>query len=333
MPNLSSRNIGPFKVFSVGFGCMNISHAYGTPPPPDEAEQLLEEAFARGVNFFDTAALYGFGSNEELLARSFLKKHRQQIVLASKGGMAGVDGKRVINGRPEAIRKNCEDSLRRLQTDVIDLYYLHRVDKSVPIEDSVGEMSRLVNEGKIQTIGLSEASSASIQRAHAIHPITALQTEYSLWTRNPEISVLKTCEQLGIHFVAFSPVARGYLGGRLNDVSKFEEKDIRRAMPRFYPENYPKNLELLDQVREIAMNLGQPIATVAIAWLLNRSENITPIPGTTKVAHLIENIAAANLELDASTMQALDEILNQHTVVGTRYNPATQAEIDTEEFN
>lgn len=311
---------------------MNISHAYGTPPPADEAEKLLEEAFARGVNFFDTAALYGFGSNEELLARSFLKKHRNQIVLASKGGMAGVDGKRVINGRPEAIRKNCEDSLRRLQTDVIDLYYLHRVDKSVPIEDSVGEISRLVEEGKIQTIGLSEASSKTIERAHAVHPITALQTEYSLWTRNPEISVLATCEKLGIHFVAFSPVARGFLGGRLLDVNQFEEKDIRRAMPRFYPENYPKNLELLKNIQSIADSLGKPVATVAIAWLLNRSENITPIPGTTKLAHLIENIDAANLALDSSTMQALEATLNERTVIGARYNPSTQAEIDTEEF-
>jgi len=332
MTHPNSRSIGPFQVFPVGFGCMNLSHAYGTPPDSATSEKLLEEAFARGVNFFDTAALYGFGANEELLAKNFLKKHRQEIILASKGGMAGVDGKRVINGRPEAIRKNCEDSLRRLQTDVIDLYYLHRFDKNVPIEESVGEMSRLLSEGKIRTLGLSEVSSTTLRRAHAIHPITAVQTEYSLWTRNPELSVLKTCDELDITFVAFSPVARGFLGGRLVDVSLFEEKDIRRAMPRFYPENYEKNLLLLEPIKKIAKELHLPLATLAIAWLLNRSKRIIPIPGTTKLAHLIENIEAANVTLSEAVMNQLDEVINQKTVVGTRYNASTQSEIDTEEF-
>lgn len=311
---------------------MNLSHAYGTPPNQESSEKLLEEAFARGVNFFDTAALYGFGANEELLAKNFLKKHRQEIILASKGGMAGVDGKRVINGRPEAIRQNCEDSLRRLQTDVIDLYYLHRFDKNIPIEESVGEMSRLVEEGKVRTIGLSEVSSETIQRAFKIHPITAVQTEYSLWTRNPELSVLKTCDELKISFVAFSPVARGFLGGRLHDVSIFEEKDIRRAMPRFYPENYAKNLKLLEPIVQIANDLGMPVATLAIAWLLHQGENIIPIPGTTKLNHLIENIQATNVRLTQDVINQLNSILNEKTVVGARYNATTQAEIDTEEF-
>ncbi|MFZ9252295.1 MAG: aldo/keto reductase, partial [Hylemonella sp.] len=236
------RNIGPFKVSAVSLGCMNICHAYGAPIPQEQAERLLLRALDLGVNHFDTAAIYGFGVSETIVGRTFAR-HRDKIVLASKGGMAGVDASgdgrlvRVIDGRPEALRRNVEDSLRRLQTDVIDLYYLHRWDKKVPIEDSVGEMSRMVERGWVRTLGLSEASAATLRRAHAVHPISAMQTEYSLWTRNPEIAVLQACKELGVAFVAFSPVARGFLSSSPPDVNALDTKDIRRTMPRFQPDN------------------------------------------------------------------------------------------------
>jgi aryl-alcohol dehydrogenase-like predicted oxidoreductase len=242
------RKIGPFQVSAIGLGCMSLSYAYGVPPPVEVAERVLLAALDAGVTMFDTAALYGYGVNEELVGR-VLKPHRQRITLASKGGMAGVtfpDGvKRVIDGRPEAIRLNCEDSLRRLQTDVIDLYYLHRWDKKVPIEESVGAMSDLVRAGKVRTLGLSEVSAVTLRKAHAVHPIAALQTEYSLWTRNPEVAVLQACRELGTAFVAFSPVARAFLTGKLLDATTLDTNDIRRGMPRFAPANYAANLKLL----------------------------------------------------------------------------------------
>lgn len=330
--SLAQRQLGPFEVSALGFGCMNVSHAYGNPPPADEADKLLERAFEEGINFFDTAALYGFGTNEQLLGNGLLKRHRSEIVLASKGGMAGVDGKRVINGRPEAIRKNCEDSLRNLKTDVIDLYYLHRWDKQVPIEDSVGAMADLVQAGKVRTLGLSEVSANTIARAHATYPITAIQTEYSIWTRNPEIAVLDKCRELGIAFVAFSPVARGFLGGTLTDVSGLDAKDIRRSMPRFYPENYAKNLVVLDELKKVATTEGCTIAQLSLAWLLNRGKDIIPIPGTTNVNHLVDNIGSLNVQLSDQSLQRIDEILKKSPIIGERYNEATQAEIDTETF-
>ena len=328
---MKQRRIGPFNVTAIGLGCMNLSHAYGAPPAPPAGEALLLAAIAAGVTYFDTAALYGFGTNEELVGRT-LRAHRSQIVLASKCGMTGVDGKRVIDGRPETIRRTCEDSLRRLQTDVIDLYYLHRWDKKVPIEDSVGALSDLVRAGKVRAIGLSEVSAATLRRAHAVHPVTALQNEYSLWTRNPEIGGLAACKELGVAFVAFSPLARKYLTGTLRDVAAFEEKDIRRAMPRFTADNYATNLKLLDQYASIARAVGCTQAQLALAWLLARGDHVLPIPGTTRIEHLRENLAAADVTLDAATVAQLDALINQRTVAGPRYNAATQTEIDTEEF-
>ena len=330
--NLAQRRLGPFEVSALGFGCMNVSHAYGNPPPADQADKLLETAFDEGINFFDTAALYGFGTNEQLLGSGLLKRHRSDIILASKGGMAGVDGKRVINGRPEAIRRNCEDSLRNLKTDVIDLYYLHRWDKQVPIEDSVGAMADLVQAGKVRTIGLSEVSAETIGRAHATYPITAVQTEYSIWTRNPEIAVLDKCRELDIAFVAFSPVARGFLGGKLNDVAGLDTKDIRRGMPRFYPENYSKNLLVLEQLMKIAEQEHCSIAQLSLAWLLNKGKDIIPIPGTTSIEHLKDNIGSINLTLTPQSLLQIDEIMAKSPIIGERYNEATQAEIDTETF-
>jgi aryl-alcohol dehydrogenase-like predicted oxidoreductase len=265
-----------------------------------------------------------------------LKPHRQRFMLASKGGMAGVtfpDGvKRVIDGRPATIRKNVEDSLRRLQTDVIDLYYLHRWDKKVPIEDSVGEMSRLVTEGKVRTLGLSEVSAASIRRAHAVHPITAVQTEYSLWTRNPEIGVLQACQDIGAAFVAFSPVARAFLGGVLRDVSNLGPKDIRRTMPRFEPANYAANLKLLPAYEALAKEAACTPAQLALAWLLQKAPHIVAIPGTTNLQHLKDNMAASDIKLSHSIIESAEKLINQNTVTGGRYNAQSESEVDTEVF-
>jgi aryl-alcohol dehydrogenase-like predicted oxidoreductase len=328
---VKQRRIGPFNVTAIGLGCMNLSHAYGAPPPADQAEALLLAAVAAGVTYFDTAALYGFGTNEELLGR-VLRPHRKGIVIASKCGMTGVDGKRVIDGRAATIKRTCEESLRRLQTDVIDLYYLHRWDKKVPVEESIGALADLVRAGKVRAIGMSEVSAATLRRAHAVHPVAALQNEYSLWTRNPEIAGLATCRELGTTFVAFSPLARKYLTGRLRDVAGFEEKDIRRAMPRFTPDNYAANLKLLDEYATIAREVGCTQGQLALAWLLARGEHVVPIPGTTSIEHLRENMGALDSALDAKTVARLDALINERTVVGPRYNAATQAEIDTEEF-
>jgi aryl-alcohol dehydrogenase-like predicted oxidoreductase len=328
---MKTRRIGPFAVAEIGLGCMNLSHAYGAPPPADAAERLLLAALDAGVTLFDTAALYGFGTNETLVGR-VLKPHRSKIVLASKGGMAGVNGVRVIDGSPAAIRRNCEDSLQRLQTEVIDLYYLHRWHKAVPIEDSVGELSRLVAEGKVRAIGLSEVSAATLKKAHAVHPIAAVQSEYSLWTRNPEIAVLDACREIGAALVAFSPVARQFLTGRLRDVSAFDAKDIRRAMPRFEPATYAKNLQLLEGYEALCREAGCTPAQFALAWLLAKAPHIVPIPGTTNIDHLHEDLGGAAVTLAPALIARADALINPHTVAGPRYNAANQAEIDTEEF-
>ena len=331
-----NRQLGPFKVSAISLGCMNVSHAYGAPVSAAEGERVLLAALDAGVTMFDTAALYGFGANETLVG-NVLAKHRSRFTLASKCGMTGVDvtgdGKlvRVIDGRPETIRATCEAALKRLQTDVIDLYYLHRWDKQVPIEDSVGALADLVAAGKIRTIGLSEVSAATLRRAHAVHPITALQTEYSLWTRNPEIAVLDACRELGVAFVAFSPVARGFLCGEM-DVTAFDTKDIRRSMPRFTPANYAANLKLLPAYLSLAQEAGCTPAQLALAWLLQQGEDIIPIPGTTSVEHLHDNLSAVNVTLDADLVARLEALINESTVQGSRYNEQGNREVDTEVF-
>ena len=315
---------------------MNLSHAYGAPVSEAQAERVLLSALDAGVTLFDTAALYGFGTNESLVGK-FLKSHRQKFTLASKCGMAGVDqngdGKlvRVIDGRPETIRKTCEDALKRLQTDVIDLYYLHRWDKKVPIEDSVGALSDLVRQGKIQSIGLSEVSAGTLRKAHAVHPIAAVQTEYSLWTRNPEIAVLQACEQLGTTFVAFSPVARGFLCGPL-DMATLDAKDIRKGMPRFTPENYAANFKLFAPYQNLANEAGCSPAQLALAWLLHKAPHIIPIPGTTSVPHLLDNLGASDIRLSDSIITQLNALINEKTVQGNRYSAQSNAEVDTEVF-
>ena len=332
------RALGPFSIHPIGLGCMNLSHAYGEPVSTEQGERVLLEALDAGVTHFDTATLYGFGANETLVGR-VLKPHRQKIVLASKCGMGGVDLKgdgalvRVIDGRPDTLRAHCEQSLRRLQTDVIDLYYLHRWDKAVPIEDSVGALADLVAAGKIRSIGLSEVSAATLRRAHAVHPIAALQTEYSLWTRNPEIAGLAACQELGVSFVAFSPLARAFLCDAGLDVTALHARDIRRSMPRFAPDNFAANRQLLAGYRALAQELGCTPAQLALAWLLHKAPHIVPIPGTTRVEHLRENLGATNVTLPAQAMARLEALLHHGNVVGNRYNAQANSEVDTETFD
>jgi len=330
---MQTRKVGPFVVNAIGLGCMSMSHAYGTPDVA-EAEVALHKALDIGYNFLDTAALYGFGKNEELLGR-VLKDRRSEYTLASKCGIFKDPdgGKRKIDGRPEVLRQTCEEALKRLNTDVIDLYYLHRWDKNVPVEESIGEMSRLVEEGKVRTLGISEVSADTLRKAHATHPLAALQTEYSLWSRNAEIAVIDACKELGITFVAFSPLARGYLTGKLTDPEKqLEDGDLRKNMPRFHKENYDKNMALFAKYKVIADNVGCTPAQLAIAWTLAKAPHIIPIPGTRHTDYVVENFGAMDVTLDEATVSALDELINQDTVAGPRYPAGVQVEIDTEEF-
>ena len=332
------RAVGPFQVNPIGLGCMNICAVYGPPPSFADAERLLLTALDEGVDFFDTAALYGFGESERIIGK-VLSKHRSRFVLASKCGMQGVDvqgdGKkvRVIDGRPETIKATCDDSLRRLQTDVIDLYYLHRWDKRIPIEESVGALSDLVRAGKIRSIGLSEVSATTLRKAHAEHPIAALQTEYSLWTRNPEIAVLKACADLGVAFVSFSPLARKFLCNDLHGTADLLPTDWRHTSPRFNAEHYPHNLALLGAYVQIAHELGCTPAQLALAWVLHQAPHIVTIPGTSRVDHLKDNMAALTIQLSPEVLVRLNQTINQHNVVGNRYNALASSEVDTEVFS
>jgi aryl-alcohol dehydrogenase-like predicted oxidoreductase len=333
--SLPIRPLAGRDVSAIGFGCMNLSHAYGKPATPEQGRLMLHAALDAGVTMFDTAALYGFGANESLVGR-VLAPHRRDILLCSKGGLAGEsfpEGlKRVIDGRPAALRRHCEESLKRLGTDHIDLYYLHRWDKAVPIEESVGEMARLKAEGKIGALGLSEVSATTLRKAHAEHPIAAVQSEYSLWARNVEIAVLKTCRELGAAFVAFSPLARGVLTSARPDPENFEPKDIRRAMPRFEPNNYVGNLRLAHRHDLLAAQAGCSSAQLALAWLLHQGDHVLPLPGTTQVPHLLENLGALPVTLGDDMIRRLDELWQPSEPVGARYNAQSSREVDTEEF-
>jgi len=329
---MTTRTLGPFTVSSIGLGCMSLSHAYGAPPDAAYGARLLHRALDIGHTFLDTAALYGMGANETLIGET-LKGRRNEFTLASKCGIwLTPDRKREINGSPRAIRTVCEESLKRLQTDVIDLYYLHRLDKKTPIEDSVGALADLVREGKIRTIGLSEVSAATLRRAHAVHPVTAVQSEYSLWTRNPEVAVLDACRELGVTFVAFSPVARGFLAGGVHDMSALPPNDIRQQMPRFQGEAFAENLKLLARFDAFAREKGATPAQICLAWLLEKAPHIVPIPGTSSIEHMEENFGARDVSLSAADMAALDAMINARTVTGHRYSAMQQADIDTEEL-
>jgi aryl-alcohol dehydrogenase-like predicted oxidoreductase len=333
---MKQRRLGPFQVGAIGLGCMNLSHAYGTPPSAEDAHALLGAALDAGVTLFDTAALYGFGANETLVG-PVLKPHRDRIVLCGKGGIAGVLGddgvtRRVINGRPEAIRANCEASLKRLGTETIDVYYLHRWDKAVPIEESVGAMADLKRAGKVRALGLSEVSAATLKRAHNEHPIAAVQSEYSLWSRNVELGVLAACRELGATLVAFSPLGRGFLTAAPPDPAAFDAKDLRKVMPRFMPPHWQANLKLHAGFLHLARDAGVTPAQLALGWLLAQGDDVLPLPGTTQVAHLHDNLGAAQVELAPALIAHAGELINQRTVSGPRYSPATQAEVDTETF-
>jgi aryl-alcohol dehydrogenase-like predicted oxidoreductase len=327
----AKRNVGPFEVEAVGLGCMSLSHAYGTPPPREDSARLLNRALDLGYDFIDTAALYGFGANETLIGEA-ISHRRSEFVLASKCGMSGVDGQRVIDGRPETLRRTLEESLVRLRTDVIDLYYLHRWDKTVPLADSVGAMAEFVREGKVKTIGLSEVSAATLRAAHAVHPIAAVQNEYSPWSRNVELGVLQATEELGTALVGFAPTARGFLAGAVRDYDALAERDLRRLMPRFQGDNLRRNLALYEGFEALARQAGCTPAQLSLAWVLSRGDHVVPIPGTTSLQHLEENFAARELRIDPALLAEIDRLITPQAVAGARYAPATLAEIDTEEF-
>jgi len=306
---------------------MNLSFGYGAADEGESAA-LLHEALDIGVNFLDTAFMYGAGHNENLIGK-VLPEHRQRFVLATKCGLspAGIDG------HPDTIREQCNISLQRLQTDVIDLYYLHRVDPAVPIEDTVGAMKGLVEAGKVREIGLSEVCVDTLERAHAVHPIAALQSEYSLWSRTPESGVLEACHRLGVTFVPFSPLGRGFLAGSAVDVTQLAETDLRAtiARPRFEPEAFANNQRLLEQFGAIAADNNCTMAQLALAWLLAiEKQTMVPIPGTRDIKHMRDNAASANVMLTDTAMTELDALINESTVSGTRYTSDRMAEADSE---
>ena len=315
-------------VSAIGLGCMGMSDFYG---PSDEANNLavLNYAIDRGVNFLDTADMYGVGANERLLA-NVLETRRHEVVLATKfGNVRAPDGAFLgVNGRPEYVAAACDASLRRLGVDQIDLYYQHRVDPKVPIEETVGAMARLVEAGKVRYLGLSEASAATIRRAQAVHPIAALQSEYSLWTRDVEDEILPTCRELGIGFVAYSPLGRGFLTGAITNVRTLAENDWRRQNPRFRDENAERNLALVEELTELARAHHTTPARLALAWLLHRGSDIVPIPGTRRIERVGENAGATFIELTLAEQRRLDDVLAAHEIAGLRYPEASMATVN-----
>jgi aryl-alcohol dehydrogenase-like predicted oxidoreductase len=326
-----TRSLAGKQVQPIGLGCMSLSWGYGEAPAPDDAARLLHRALDLGYDHLDTARLYGVGKNEELLGTA-LKGRRGEFFLASKTGII-VDGdKRRVDCSPAAIKAEAERSLALLQTDQIDLYYLHRRDFQVPIEESIGAMAELVRQGKIGAIGLSEMSAETLRRAHAVHPVAAMQTEYSLWTRNVEIAVLEATRELGVALVAFSPVGRGVLANGLRDPAVLQKGDIRFPMPRFQPENWPHNLALIDRFNALAAAHQVTPAQLSLAWVLSRGSHVLAIPGTANPDHLAENFARRDWALPAALVAELDALINQQTVAGPRYAAPMQRTIDTEEF-
>jgi aryl-alcohol dehydrogenase-like predicted oxidoreductase len=331
---MTLRDLGTrgLTVSAIGLGCMGMSQSYGTPDE-EESVRTIHRALDLGVTLIDTADAYGKGANESLVGRA-IRHRRQDAVLASKFGLLPnpAGGTAVeVDARPARVRTCCEASLARLGVETIDLYYLHRVDPKVPIEDTVGAMAQLVREGKVRFLGLSEAGAQSIRRAHATHPIAALQSEYSLWTRDPERTVFPVCRELGIGFVPFSPLGRGFLTGAVQDTEVLESGDVRRKLPRFLPENFEKNLALLRPVEEIARARGCSSSQVALAWVLAKGPDIVPIPGTKRRRYLEENVAAADVALSAQDIAALDRAFPIGSAAGTRYDAEAMRLLETEQ--
>ena len=327
---MQTRELGKsgLEVSALGLGCMGMSDFYG---PSDEAKSLetLQHAIEIGVTFWDTSDMYGRGHNERLIGRA-LEGRRDQVVLATKFGiLRGEDGAVLgINGRPEYVRQACDASLQRLRVDHIDLYYQHRVDPKVPIEETVGAMAELVKEGKVRHLGLSEAAAETLRRAVKVHPIAALQTEYSLWTRDVEDEILPTCWELGIGLVAYSPLGRGFLTGKIQNVDELDPSDWRRSNPRFQGENFENNLKLAERIRQIAEKKGCTPAQLALAWLLAQGRDVVPIPGTRSPQRLDENAAAAQITLSAADLAEIDAALPRTAVAGQRYPESSMASVN-----
>ncbi len=327
---MEQRKLGAqgLVVSAMGLGCMGMSEFYGAT---DEQESIavIHRALALGVNFLDTADMYGPFTNEVLVGKA-VKGRRNEVILATKfGNVRAEDGSwKGISGRPEYVRQACDASLKRLGVEHIDLYYQHRVDPTVPIEETVGAMADLVKQGKVRYLGLSEAAPDTIRRAHQEHPISALQTEYSLWSREPEDAILPTVRELGIGFVAYSPLGRGFLTGRFRRFEDLEANDYRRNNPRFQGENFEKNLQLVDKVRELAQRKGVTPSQLALAWVMARGEDLVPIPGTKHVKYLEENVAASNVQLSAEELRQLDAIAPKGVAAGTRYPEASMRSVN-----
>lgn len=315
---MKTRNLGKLNVSEIGLGCMGMSEFYGTPDE-DEAIKTIHLALDSGINFLDTADMYGPFTNEKLVGRA-IKDRRSEVILATKfGNERRADGSWIrVNGTPEYVHKACDASLERLGVDYIDLYYLHRVDTTVPIEDTVGAMAELVKAGKVRYLGLSEAAVDTIRRAHAVHPITALQSEYSLWSRDPEDGILATVRELGIGFVAYSPLGRGFLTGKIKEASDINSPFLKNS-PRFKDDNLSKNLELIKGVEDLASQKGITPAQLALAWVLHQGDDIVPIPGTKRTKYLLENIEATEVALSPEDLAALDKAVPKGAAAGDRY--------------
>jgi aryl-alcohol dehydrogenase-like predicted oxidoreductase len=318
---MQQRKLGShgLTVSALGLGCMGMSEFYGSSTE-SEALATIHRALDLGVTFLDTADMYGPFTNEKLVGKA-IRGRRDDVVVATKFSIIrGEDGSRLgISGRPEYVRKACDASLQRLGIDVIDLYYQHRVDPKTPIEETVGALADLVREGKIRYVGMSEAAPATIRRAHAVHPITALQTEYSLWSRDPEDEILPAVRELGIGFVPYSPLGRGFLTGRFRTIDDLEPDDFRRASPRFQGENFKRNLELVDRIEELARERGATPSQLALAWVLHQGDDLVPIPGTKHVKYLEENAGALDIELSEEDLRRIDEVAPKGVAAGERY--------------